>query len=232
MSIFVGQQKRETQAASLVERRVFRSRLPYCARALPVIACLVVLVRPGRGQRIRLERYKVERCPVADSALGQPDRDVKGDIRAYYDAAKDSSYLVAGDVVGPIRATAISASLRLAGRGPSEHPAVQVTIMTRGAIARELLDADEPPRLKLVIDDSLAVDLGAGHIGQYQGPRDRAIIPLSFLLHGEAFRSAAAAGRLALEFGEWVVRWDGSSRDDLHALYHAAQCAQPKIRRG
>jgi len=199
-----------------------------CATLCVTLVTLSISPR-GYAQRTRSVQFKVARCEAGDALIGQAERDVKGEIRGYYDPAKDETFVSFQSRAAANDLPSFVGLVSLSGRSPDAEPEVELTAMTRGAFARSLLDAEQPPSTVLVLDDSTAQHLGAVQIGQYHGPRDAAVVPLTVRLPYLLFLAAARARKVEMEVGDRVLRWDGRMRDNVHALFYAAVCPQREL---
>ena len=189
-------------------------------RSASVSLSLLVLLgtfAPLDGQRRASKSFKLSAssCPRADSLLGSPN-DEPHSLRAAGIPDQDTIYVYAGETP-----RTLEASLPVSRRGPVDEPDAKFYIVLTDDAKRTFFASADPPRLVLVIDDSL-IDLGPAHTGVPLSPR----APLGFdvwvspLVLSKAVRATVVQAR----FGGVALKTGDGFQRSLRAGYRLALC--------
>lgn len=161
-------------------------------------------------------------CPYADRLLGPLKEDSMFEFREFYDAGRDSSYLVTGS--SRLKSAIYMGSIEFAGRGPVRRPAMHFTYFLHGGDAQKIADVTRygPVQLTFVLDDSSTVYPRAtvGHLERTS--RDTTLVVTALLKNDEALQITRARvvfvqlGPLAYVLSEY--------QSELKVLIRAAVC--------
>jgi hypothetical protein len=191
------------------------------SRSLVLMLGLVIYGIRAAGQEHR--EVKPTSCAEADSLLGPLAKDeARVRLRSQYLPARDTSIWTTGPRSWRGGQLGFVLTLKHAGRSPAEIPGGQLMVMfpmdVFAAASKSMTS------LLLILDDSLALDLGAPQAPTVDrgAPRE---LPLGVFLHGSAFHALARAQSARAGYGGHEVRARRRELRAFRALFRTLLCA-------
>jgi len=168
---------------------------------------------------------KVPQCEAADSLLGPGRSKNTGTIRARYYPDSNSTTILTAGMTGKWRTMA---SGTVEGTEWAWTPPVSVTVFLNYDEIQALVGLGRSPKVGLVLDDSVTVEVGVVSLGRFIGPanvpRRLITVPVSAILMPEPFLALARSRSAVLRVEQIDAAIPSGELRNLRALFVALTC--------
>jgi hypothetical protein len=195
---------------------------------------LFIVTLPTKAQ-VPKRPLQVVSCAEADTLLGSMGDDRRGRVRGFYSPDRDETFLTVGSVTQAARASHyFGATIRyfganaLTARDSVAWGAAMkgVALFLRGPAGLAFQESGSSSSAAVLFADDSVVDItGSPTLGQYRGPPEMAVVPVSYLLPYRSLLQVARADRVEVRLGDKRYEMSKNDRRNLRAMLRIALCS-------